>query len=316
MQFLDFLKQQFIGFQSTLVLLSACIFSSPWRKKKDTASIGARLHQFVFIRPLFCKKLNKKCTILATHNLRIFSKKMKYLLSLLILFFFASCQITETITINSDGSGTIEIEQIRDENSYMQIAGEEYSKENVFQDTTYIFQDYINKYRENFVKYKAEEQELFQKYAKVKVHLKKSSFEKEYKNELSLHFKTVSEIPDLYKTENYASDIQHNYALTAENHYYRIGYDFDGKVFKRSVVIINKEELEKAKQESEKFLERYGNSSLMQTYNLKYHFPKNIKSVSNPKALISSDKKGLIIEFPLSAFYGNPEMTNLEVVLE
>src|SRR6218665_3915811 len=106
--------------------------------------------------------------------------KMKKISIILFLLLFISCQITETLTINADGSGTIEIEQIRDENSYMQMAGEEYSKENIFRDTTYIFQDYINKYKENFVKYKAEEQQLFQKYAKVKVHLKKSSFEKEF----------------------------------------------------------------------------------------------------------------------------------------
>jgi len=241
---------------------------------------------------------------------------MKYLSSLLILILFTSCQITETITINPDGSGHIEVVQLRDENSYMQLAGEEYSRENVFQDTTYVFKEYIDKYKENFIKYQSEEQQLFQKYANVKVHLKKSSFEKEYKNELSLHFKKVSEIPDLYKTENYASDIQHNYALTAENHYFKIEYNFDGKIFKRSVFITNIAELEKSKQESEKFVEKYGSSKLVQSYILKYHFPKNIQSVSNSKAIISSDKKSLTLEFLLSDFSRNPEMTNLEVVLE
>ncbi|PBJ06790.1 hypothetical protein [Flavobacterium sp. ACN6] len=241
---------------------------------------------------------------------------MKYKLISLLLVLFTSCQITETITINPDGSGDIELVQLRDENSYMQVAGESYSRENIFQDTTFIFKEYINKYNENFVKYKTDEQQLFQKYANVKVHLKKSSFEKEFKNVLSLHFNKVSEIPDLYKTEDYASDIQHNYALTAENHYYRIEYDFDGKVFKRKISIINTAELEKAKQEAAKFTERYGSSKMIQTYILKYHFPNNIKSVSNPKAVISSDKKFFTLEFLLSDFYGNPEITNLEVVLE
>ena len=241
---------------------------------------------------------------------------MKYLSSLLFIILFTSCQITETITINSDGSGDIKVEQIRDENSYMQLAGEEYSKENVFQDTTYVFKEYIDKYSENFAKYTAEEQQLFKKYENVKVHLKKSSFEKEYKNEFSLHFNKVSEIPDLFKTENYASDIQHNYALTAENHYYKIEYNFDGKIFKRSVSITNIAELEKAKQESEKFLTKYGSSKLVQNYILKYHFPFKIKSVSNSKAVIISDKKSLTLEFLLSDFSQNPEITNLEVILE
>lgn len=241
---------------------------------------------------------------------------MKYLSSLLFLILFASCQITETITINSDGSGDIKVEQLRDENSYMQLAGEEYSKENIFEDTTYVFKEYINKYKENFSRYTLQEQQLFRKYENVKVHLKKSSFEKEYKNEFSLHFNKVSEIPDLFKTENYASDIQHNYALTAENHYFKIEYDFDGKIFKRSVSITNTVELEKAKQESEKFAEKYVSSKLTQSYILKYNFPKKMQSVSNSKAIISSDKKSLTLEFLLSDFSRNPEMTNLEVVLE
>ncbi|MDQ6527604.1 hypothetical protein [Flavobacterium sp. LHD-85] len=241
---------------------------------------------------------------------------MKYLSSLLILFLFASCQITETITINPDGSGDVIVEQLREENSYMQLAGEEYSKENIFQDTTYIFQDYITKYKANFVKYKPEEQQLFQKYANVKAHIKRSSYEKEFRSIFSLQFNKVSEIPDLFKTEDYASDIQHNYALEAENHYFRIEYAFDGKIFKRSVSIINKAELEKAKRESEQFVAKYGASNLVQTYTLKYHFPKNIKYVSNLKAIINSDKKSLILEFLISDFLRDPEVTNLEVVLE
>jgi hypothetical protein len=241
---------------------------------------------------------------------------MKYFSILSLLILLASCQITETITINPDGTGNIELEQLREENSYMQLAGEEYSKENIFQDTTYVFQDFISKYSENFSKYTAEEQQLFQKYANVKVHLKKSSFEKEYKNKFSLHFDKVAAIPDLFKTEDYASDLQHNYALTAENHYFRIGYSFEDKVFKRSVSIINKAELEKAKQKAEKFTAKYDSSKLMQTYTLKYHFPRNIKSVSNSKAVIGADKKSLILELLLSDFSRDPELTNLEVVLE
>lgn len=200
---------------------------------------------------------------------------MKYLSCLLILILFVSCQITETIIINSDGSGTIEIEQLRDENSYMQLVGEEYSKENVFQDTTYIFKGYIEKYKQNFAKYKPEEQQLFQKYANVKTQIKRSSYEKEFRTVFTLHFDKVHEIPDLFKTEDYASDIQHNYALTAEEHYFRIGYAFDGKVFKRSDAIINTAEFEKAKLQVENFEKKYSSSKLAQIYVLKYHFPKN-----------------------------------------
>ncbi|MFC0778921.1 hypothetical protein [Flavobacterium sp. HJSW_4] len=241
---------------------------------------------------------------------------MKYLAVFLMLLSFASCQITETLTINPDGSGTIEMEQLREENSYMQLAGEEYSKENVFKDTTYVFKEYIKNYSENFEKYKLEEQQLFKKYANVEVKIKRSSFEKEFRTLFTLHFDKTSEIPDLFKTEDYASDIQHNYALTAENHYFRIAYAFDGKIFQRSVSIINTSEFEKAKGDSQNFKAKYGSSKLMQSYTLKYHFPKNIKSVSNSKAIVGADKKSLTLEFQLLDFLYNPESSNLNVVLE
>jgi hypothetical protein len=198
----------------------------------------------------------------------------------------------------------------------MQLAGENYSRENVFRDTAYVFKEYIKNYNENFVKYTKEEQKLFEKYTNVKVHIKESSFEKEFKSTFLFDFNKVSEIPDLYKTENYAGDIKYNYALSAENHYYKIEYAFDGKVFKRLVSITDAVELQKTKDEFKKTGSKYGSLKLTQTYTLRYHFPGKIKSVSNEKATIGSDKKTVTIEFQLWDCLQNPEMTSLEVVLE
>ncbi|MBF4519214.1 hypothetical protein IRZ71_22920 [Flavobacterium sp. ANB] len=241
---------------------------------------------------------------------------MKFIKAFVILFLATSCQVTETIIINPDGSGNIEVVQLRDENSYMQLAGESYSHEETFKDTTYVFKEYIEKHKENFLKYIPEEQKLFQKYSNVKVYIKESSFEKEFKKVFSFDFDKVPEIPDLYKTENYAGDIKYNYALTAESHYYKIEYSFDGKIFKRFVSITDPVELQKTKDEFKKMDSKYTSLKLTQTYTLRYHFPKKIKSVSNEKAIISSDKKTFTVEFPLLDCLQNPEMTSLEVVLE
>ena len=241
---------------------------------------------------------------------------MKFIKAFLFFFLISSCQVTETITINPDGSGKIEVIRLRDENSYMQLSGESYSREEVFKDTTYFFKEYIEKYKDNFSKYTVEEQKLMRKNSNVKVYKKESSFEKEFKSVFSFDFNKVSEIPDLYKTEDYANDIKYNYALTAENHYYKIDYDFDGKVFKRLVSITNPAELQKTKEELAKANPKYTSLKLTQSYTLQYHFPGKIKSVSNKMAVISLDKKSLIMEFPLLNCLQNPEMTNLEVVLE
>jgi hypothetical protein len=241
---------------------------------------------------------------------------MKYLFVLIIIVFLSGCQVTETIHINADGSGNIEVVELRDENSYMQVAGENYSKEEVFKDTTYVFKDYITKYNETFLKYTLDERRLFQKYANVKAHIKKSSFEKEFRTIITQDFNSVSEVADLYKAEAYADDLKNNYALTAENHYYKIEYHFDGKVFKRLVSITNQTELQKTKEQFTKLRTRYKAQKLAQSYVLRYYFPRKIISVSNDKAVISLDKKSLAVEFQLSDCLKQPEMTSLEVVLE
>jgi hypothetical protein len=240
----------------------------------------------------------------------------KAVLLLFGLSFLTSCEVTETLHINPDNSGTIEYDSHRNENSYMQIAKEEYSKETIFQDTTYVFDEYINKYNANFIKYNPEEQELFNLFKNVKVHMKKSAFDKEYRTTISQDFKKVEDIADLTKTEHYADDIRHNYALTAEEHYYNIRFTFNGNQFNRIVTITDEALFKTEKEKMEMYKKQLANFKLVQSYVIKYYFPRKIKSVSNNNAIISSDKKSLELQFSLVDFLQNPVNTNLEVVLE
>lgn len=239
----------------------------------------------------------------------------KSILLLLASVLLASCEVVETININPDNSGTIMVDMHRNENSYMQIAGEQYAKETIFKDTTYVFQDYIEKYNGNFVKYTATEQELFNKYRNVKVHIKKSSFDKDFRTIISQDFINVEKVADLSKTENYISDIVHNYALTAEEHYYNIKYTLKDNQFNRVVTITNDVIFEREKKILESYNKIY-DLNLVQSYLLKYHFPRKIKSVSNANAIISSDRKSVELKFSILDFLKNPVNTNLEVVLE
>ncbi|MFT7165147.1 MAG: hypothetical protein ACI9CZ_001736 [Flavobacterium sp.] len=241
---------------------------------------------------------------------------MKHTFFLLVLALFASCELTETLHINPDNSGTLEFESHRNENSYMQIAREEYSKETVFMDTTYIFQEYISKYNANFIKYASKEQELFNSFKNVKVHIRKSAFDKEFRTTITQAFQKAEDIADLSKTENYADDIKYNYALTAEEHYYNIRYALSGNHFNRVVTITDEGIFLKEKEKTEKYKKQLTNFNLVQTYTLKYHFPRKIKSVSNNNAVISADKKTLELQFLISEFLQDPQSTNLEVVLE
>jgi hypothetical protein len=164
---------------------------------------------------------------------------MKRYLSLTLVFLAVSCQVTETLHINADGSGTIEVAMLRDENSYMQIAKENYSKEDIYRDTTYVFGDYIKKHQETFSRTPVADQKVFLRYSDVKVHRKASSYDKEFRTTYSQNFQKASDIVDLSKTDHYLDDIINNYALSAEEHYYKVSYSYTNNRFNRTVTIID-----------------------------------------------------------------------------
>src|SRR5687767_4843749 len=124
---------------------------------------------------------------------------MKKLLFFLSSILISSCQITETIKINPDGSGSIEVFQLRDENSYMQL-GRPLSGSEKFTDTLFVFQDYITKYASTFVKFNKSDQALFQEHANVKMHVKLDPIQMENFNVISSDFKKIEELPNVYES--------------------------------------------------------------------------------------------------------------------
>ena len=224
--------------------------------------------------------------------------------------------MTETLHINADGSGKIEMVSLRDEQSYMQLVGDNYAIEERFVDTTYVFNDYITKYAEDFSRLPVAEKKIYDKFKDVNVHIKKSSFDKEFRNTIWQDFKKVEDVADLLKTENYADNLKHNYALSAEEHYYTVSYTFDGTTFKRIVAITDAAELKKQQDLISERKKQFSNFKIAQSYTLNYHFPKKIKSVSNPNATISEDKKSVKIIFEIGSALQYPVSTALEVVLE
>ena len=241
---------------------------------------------------------------------------MKRILLLLVILLTASCQVTETLRINPDGTGTIEVNELRDENSYMQLAKEEYAKEDFYRDTTYVFKDYFSKYGETFARTSKEDQNVYLRYSDVNVHIKKSSSEKEFRTLISQNFKNATDIVDLYKAEDYADNIKNNYALSAEEHYFKVSYSYVGNRFNRTVKITDSIFLKREFDRLEKYKTYYKGLKLVQSYVLDYHFPRKIQSVSNPQAKISENQKSLSIEFLLTDCVQNPTITNLEVILE
>ncbi|MGL2995062.1 hypothetical protein [Flavobacterium sp. TSSA_36] len=241
---------------------------------------------------------------------------MKLLLVCLFGMLFLGCQVTETLHFNADGSGTIVVEMLRVEQSYQQLAGEEYNKNEVFEDTTYVFDDYISKHSETFSKLTAQDKAVFNAYNGVKVHIKKNSFEKEFRTTFTQNFLQTNQIADLYKTQEYVSDIVHNYALSAEEHYYKVAFQLSSNEFKRMVTINDVQQLKKQQATINNYKKQFGDKRIHQRLTLSYHFAKKIKSVSIPDAKVSADKKSVEISFGLLESLFDPSSTSVVIVFE
>ncbi|RZK04390.1 MAG: hypothetical protein EOO46_16695 [Flavobacterium sp.] len=239
--------------------------------------------------------------------------KFNLITNILILFLTTSCHFKEDIYINEDGSGRIEAECARDESVYMQFQ-DDYAVENEFIYSTYVFKDVIKSENENFSRFLPEHQELLRKYENVKVHIKKDSYAKEYRKSVSLKFKDINEVEDLSNTLDYADDLKNNYPMKPEGKRTHLAYAFDGKTFKRTFKVLNHANYDAYKETIQSVKQIYTITNFSYTSN--YHFPRKIKSVSNPDAILSADKKSLSLKMSLLDCLDKPEIAFLEVVLE
>jgi hypothetical protein len=244
---------------------------------------------------------------------------MNKIFLLLLLQFAISCQVTETLHLNKDGSGTITIDQMRDIHFMEKMSAmknQASTNTETFIDSTYVFWDYIKKYESNFIKYSPADQKVFKKFANATVRKVENAYNKEYRITISQQFITAKEIADLSKIQEYADDIKNNYSLAAEEHYYKVDYLFESLVFKRIVKISNQDFLKAEIEKIDGYKKQLQKYNPIETFVLKYSFENVIKSVSNPAAVVGVDKKSMVLEFKLSDCLQNPEITNLEIVFE
>ncbi|MDD7888196.1 hypothetical protein [Flavivirga sp. 57AJ16] len=245
------------------------------------------------------------------------------LIVFIISISFTSCQFSENIYINEDGSGRMEFSF--DGTQLMQMAGEEMAKgKEEAIDSTFSFKELFDAKRDSISKLTEEEQLKLKKLEPFSMHMVMNPQTSEMKFDMFTDFKEVSELQDMFKAMNSFSDLekgkQGNQSNSPANPFSSpelgesttLEYNFNGKTFKRVAKIIDKEAYKKATDSVGEMAVMFGSSM----YKLNYHFPKPIKSVSNEKALFSADRKSFTVEFGFMEYLSNPEALNVEVVLE
>ncbi len=249
--------------------------------------------------------------------------KLYKLLSLsLLVVTFTSCNFTENIDVQSDGTGKFSLEM--DGAGLMAMAGEklgnEFGAKNNAKaiDSTFSFKEIFEKKKDSIAKMSSEQQAAIKKLENFVMNIKMNPEAKQLLFSMNTPFKSVNELGGLMESMSALKDLKGKSdkadamlsGLGNDNS--KLTFSYNGKQFMRKA-IVSKEALSKIANDSTGMAKMIFASS---KYTLKYHFPKAVKSVSNPDAMFSADRKTITVEYPFTDYSENPEKLNLNVVFE
>ena len=243
-------------------------------------------------------------------------KKIQLLVGLMAIVFASSCNFTEEIHLNENGSGKLSIKF--DGSDMMEMGGDEFAKtEEEAVDSIISFKDFLQEKKDSIAQLSPEEQAKLKKLEPFSLRMVMDPEKKEMLFDLFSDFKDVSEVNDAFNTFQEASTMgpnsqQQPAQMSNSDDATQVSYSFNKNKFTRTAKIVN-EELFQQKLDSMQGAEMFLSGS---TYTLKYHFPRKVKSTTAEGATFSVDGKTMIYEVDFLDLMKNPALLDLEVILE
>lgn len=235
----------------------------------------------------------------------------------LLLAFVVSCNFTEEIFLEENGSGKISINF--DGSELMQMGGDEMmgGSEKAI-DSTLSFKKFLEEKKDSIATLSPEKQAKLKDLEPFNLHMLMNPETKEMKFDMYADFDNIDEVGDAFSAFqnmdalNPTGNANQPGFLSNDSESSEVAYGFKNNTFSRKAKILNAELHQKAVDSlagAEMFLAG-------STYTLKYHFPKRVKSASVEEATFSADGKTMIYEVGFLELMKNPEILNLEVELE
>ncbi len=244
-------------------------------------------------------------------------KKIQILTFALAAVFVYSCNFTEEIHLEEDGSGKLSINF--DGSELMEMAGDQMAKENEKPiDSIISFKDLLEEKKDSIAQLSTEEQAKLKKMEPFNMHMVMNPEEKVMKFDLFSEFTNVNEVNDAFNTFRDASLMgpkgqpQQATPMPMSEQSTEVTYAFANNTFSRTAKIIDPELFQQnidSLQGAEMFLSG-------STYTLKYHFPRKVKSTTAEEATFSADGKTLIYEVSFLEMMKDPKLLDIEVELE
>lgn len=242
---------------------------------------------------------------------------LKFFTLIIITTFFASCNFTENIYINEDGSGKMSFDV--DASAIMDVAGDQMKNEKSM-DSTFAFKTFFEAKKDSIAKLPQVDQERLKKMENFSVNMKMKPEEKKFVFSIFTNFKNTSELMDMMEAMKTIEDMKgkkkeqdpsNPFSNMSQNNT-DLKFAYNGKTFSRKVKV---KDLALQKTISDSLGSMKGMLAAF-NYTIKYHFPKKVKSVSNKNALFSEDRKTITIEYPFTDYLEKPESLSFDVVLE
>ena len=241
---------------------------------------------------------------------------------LLVILITVSCNFTENLDVNPNGTGTFSLEM--DGSSFMAMAGDQVmgkmdeTKQVKNIDTTFAFKQLLEAQKDSIAKLSPEKQAELKKLENLVIHMKMNAEKKEFLMTINTPFQNVNELENLMgslkslnelkgKQEKSAMPIPADDIFGGNNT--KLSFAYNGKTFTRKA-IVPKKEMNKVAMDSLGMAKMLFASS---KYTLKYRFPKPVKKVSNPDAMFSADRKTITIQYSFADYTENPEKLDLHV---
>ena len=238
----------------------------------------------------------------------------------LAIVFFGSCQFTETLILEEDGSGQIEILMNMDELMAFSTGMDKDTTE-IKMDTVYTIRTMLASKKDSIAKLPKAEQDRLKQLSNYSIRAKMNSNEGLMRVRVFTDFKRIGEANDLLEGFTQAGDVlnvlekgekKDNKVENTSSNTIGVKYNYAKNVFSRDAYIkdpkAHKKETDSLK-ETESFLKGM-------KYTLRYTFPRKIKTTSNPDATFLQDGKTLLLTVPMLEYFKNPDVLDLEVVLE
>ncbi len=229
-----------------------------------------------------------------------------------------SCQFSETMVINEDGSGRMALSV---DLSEMMAFGGEMSQDSSFvkQDTIIAFRDILEEKKDSIAQLPMAEQDRLKAMSKYNLKIDTDPEINKMVVDMFVDFTSVSEANELMKgfeqTAEFIPGMKNDPDAEESDpqpEILGVTYSFKKSVFKRDAFIKDNER-HKAQVDSMQQAEAFMSGM---NYTLKYTFPKRIKKTSTSDAKVSADGKTVTLERSFVDYFKNPDLLDLTVELE